>query len=302
MNQIQRCSVALAALAVLVGTGYALTGRGIYGWTLFVLLPVLLGAVASWVTQPSSGAEAAGKGVKAVIIASASFLVFGVEGMICIAMTLPLAVPLGALGAYLVYRAQSSRTAAGGVAMFLVLPTATVPFDINARPPAFEVQSSIEIAATPEEVWKHVVSFSEMPEPDEWYFKAGLAYPTRARMEGAGSGAVRYCDFSTGPVVEPIEIWDEPRVLQFRVSENPAPMHEWSFYADVAPKHLHGYLVSKRGQFRLTPLADGRTLLEGTSWYQHGLWPAQYWRLWSDLIIHRIHWRVLSHIRSLAEH
>ena len=98
---------------------------------------------------------------------------------------------------------------------------------------------------------------------------------------GIRPGAVRYCEFSTGPFVEPIEVWDEPRLLRFRVTENPAPMHEWSPYAEVLPKHLHGYLISKQGEFRLTRLPDNRTLLEGTTWYQHGLWPAEYWRWWS---------------------
>ena len=83
----------------------------------------------------------------------------------------------------------------------------------------------------------------------------------------------------TGPFVEPIEVWDEPRLLRFRVTENPAPMEEWSPYKNVLPQHLHGYLVSKNGQFRLTSLPGNRTLLEGTTWYQHGLQAAQYWRL-----------------------
>ena len=135
----------------------------------------------------------------------------------------------------------------------------------------------------------------------EWYFRAGLAYPMRARIEGLGPGAIRYCEFSTGPFVEPIEVWDEPRLLQFRVTENPAPMHERSPYGHIQPKHLHGYLVSERGQFRLTKLANGHTLLEGATWYQHGLWPAEYWKWWSDAIIHRIHLRVLNHVRMLAE-
>ena len=78
-------------------------------------------------------------------------------------------------------------------------------------------------------------------------------------------------------------------------------MQEWSPFGNIVTKHLHGYLVSKQGQFRLTPLPGGGTLLEGTTWYQHGLWPAGYWRWWSDAIIHRIHLRVLNQIRTLAE-
>jgi len=166
--------------------------------------------------------------------------------------------------------------------------------------PVFEVKSTIEIAAPPETVWKNMVSFSDLPEPTEWLFKSGLAYPKRARIEGSGPGAMRYCEFSTGPFVEPIEVWDKPRLLQFRVTASPAPMREWSPYGSVTPKHLHGYMVSKKGQFLLTRLPCNRTRLEGTTWYQHGLLPAQYWRLWSDAIIHHIHLRVL-HIRTLSE-
>ena len=143
--------------------------------------------------------------------------------------------------------------------------------------------------------------FSELPEPHEWYFRAGIAYPQKAGIVGSGEGAVRYCQFSTGPFIEPVEAWDEPRLLRFGVTENPPPMHEWSPYANIAPKHLHGYLVAERGQFQLTELPNRRTLLNATTWYRHGLWPAQYWRLWSDAIIHRIHIRVLNHIRTLAE-
>ena len=39
----------------------------------------------------------------------------------------------------------------------------------------------------------------------------------------------------------------------------------------------------------------------GTTWYTNRMWPAPYWHLWSDYIIHRIHGRVLTHIQQLAE-
>ena len=233
--------------------------------------------------------------------ASAGLFLIGSEGAICIVMTLPLSVPSGALGGWLVYTHDPARMRRGSAAMLLLFPMGTLGWDVMARPPVFEVLTAMEIGASPEEVWKHVVTFSDLPQPEEWFFRAGLAYPKRARIEGTGVGAVRYCEFSTGPFVEPIEVWEQPRLLRFRVTENPAPMHEWSPYTQVLPKHLHGYLISKQGQFRLNALGNGRTLLEGTTWYQHGLWPAQYWRWWSDAIIHRIHLRVLGHIGTLAE-
>ena len=42
-------------------------------------------------------------------------------------------------------------------------------------------------------------------------------------------------------------------------------------------------------------------LLEGTTWYYHNIKPAFYWEEWSDLIIHKIHDRVLTHIKKNSE-
>jgi hypothetical protein len=163
------------------------------------------------------------------------------------------------------------------------------------------VTSSVEIDAPPEKVWDHVVSFSELPPPHELLFRAGIAYPIRARIYGTGVGAERHCEFSTGPFVEPIEVWDAPRLLKFSVMQNPAPMQEWTPYRDVHPAHLDGFLASQAGQFHLVPLDGGRTRLEGTTWYYHHMWPATYWSWWSDYIIHKIHLRVLRHVKQLAE-
>jgi hypothetical protein len=301
MSTPARCIVALLLVGGLALGSAALLHLGLYGWTIFVLAPLILGGLGSLGVQPATAGKAAGSGALAVAIAMCCFLFIGLEGLICIAMASPLVLPLGALGGWLAYQAGRSGRTTSSVAMVLLLAPAGITWDATARPPVFEVRSAIVIRATPEQVWKHVVTFAELPEPREWYFRAGLAYPMRARISGSGAGAVRYCEFSTGPFVEPIEIWNEPRLLRFRVTENPAPMHEWSPYAHVLPRHLHGYLVSKEGQFRLTGLENNRTLLEGTTWYQHGLWPAEYWRWWSDAIIHRIHLRVLNHIRALAE-
>src|SRR5262245_56981563 len=132
-------------------------------------------------------------------------------------------------------------------------------------------------------------------------FKLGVAYPIRAEITGHGPGAVRKCIFSTGPFVEPIDIWDEPSLLRFSVASNPAPLDEWTPYHEIHPPHLRGFLVSEQGQFKLTALSNGRTLLEGTTWYRHNMWPVSYWQIWSDQIIHAIHRRVLRHIKVLSE-
>jgi hypothetical protein len=77
-------------------------------------------------------------------------------------------------------------------------------------------------------------------------------------------------------------------------------MKEMSFY-DINPTHLHGYWVSQKGQFKLTKLSNGHTLLEGTTWYVNKTKPDFYWTIWSDYIVHKIHNRVLEHIKEQTE-
>ena len=123
----------------------------------------------------------------------------------------------------------------------------------------------------------------------------------RATIEGRGPGAIRRCQFTTGDFVEPIEVWNEPSLLRFRVTQNPPVMRETNPFGEVDAPHLRGFFESRRGQFQLLPLLGNRTLLIGTTWYTHRIEPQFYWRLWSDRIIHAIHARVLTHIKSLSE-
>ena len=146
-----------------------------------------------------------------------------------------------------------------------------------------------------------MVAFPDIPAQRDWVLRTGLAYPIRTRIEGSGEGVRRSCDLSTGTVQEQVVLWDEPHLLRFVVTATPPAMRELGLYGPLYPKHLNGYYISKEGQFALTPLPGGRTLLVGTSWYQHGLWPAEYWRWWSDAVVHHIHRRVMGHIRALSE-
>jgi hypothetical protein len=140
-----------------------------------------------------------------------------------------------------------------------------------------------------------------MEDPNELIFKSGVAYPIKAEIEGKGVGSIRKCAFTTGAFIEPIEIWNEPHLLKFSVDKVPPPLVEMSIYDSLDLPHLEGYFTSEKGQFKLTSLSENKTLLEGTTWYRHDLWPGSYWHMWSDYILHTIHLRVLNHIKEKAE-
>ena len=300
-------------LTVPVGLGLAMLGAQVlanYGWGLFVALPFAMGFVATWIygqRRPRNLKASLGVACLSVTVLGMTLVAVAVEGLICLVMAAPIALPLAAFGGFCAHRVQQRRwirdhASAVISALLIFVPGVQVLEHAAARPAQiFVVRSAVEIHASPAEVWKQVIAFSEIPAPKEWLFRAGIAYPIRAEIAGHGSGAERHCVFSTGAFVEPIEVWDEPHRLKFSVTSNPPPLEEWTPYSHIDPPHLHGFLVSEGGQFLLTPLPSGGTRLEGTTWYRHGLWPGQYWRLWSDAIIHRIHMRVLTHIRDEAE-
>jgi len=298
-------TVPIGVCAALLGTLYLVH----YGWGLFVALPFTMGfmaAVVHGIRQPRSLSACIVVAIISVALLGGALLGLAFEGIICLAMAIPLAVPLAVFGGICGYLAQRRGDLRHSPALLCIAivftPGAQLIEHIIAPPPqTFVVRSAIDINAAPEKVWKQVIAFSEIPAPQEWIFRAGVAYPIRAEIIGSGVGAERHCVFSTGAFVEPIQVWDEPHLLKFSVSENPPPMQEWTPYAHIDPPHLHGFLISNGGQFLLTPLPNGGTRLEGTTWYRHGLWPANYWRLWSDQIIHRIHMRVLIHIRDEAQ-
>jgi uncharacterized membrane protein YhaH (DUF805 family) len=302
-------AVASAVLTLLLAW-CATTLFGDYGWTLFVGLPFAMGFLSVLIhgfRQPRGIGSCILTAIVSITLAGTGFLLMAMEGAICLIMAAPLAFALGIAGGIIGYVVQKSFWSQSDSSRLLCLAVLFAPLTMglekNVPPtlPLLEVKSSVIVNAPPEKVWRNVVSFSELPPPKEMIFKLGVAYPIRAEIFGHGVGAVRHCNFSTGPFVEPIEIWDEPRLLKFSVTQNPEPMQEWTPYRDVHPPHLDGYLQSCAGQFRLIPLDGNRTLLEGTTWYYHHMWPADYWQLWSDYIIHTIHLRVLNHVKELSE-
>ncbi|MEZ6114742.1 MAG: hypothetical protein R3C99_27575 [Pirellulaceae bacterium] len=277
-----------------------------YGSSLFLGTPVLMGAVAGYALNRRHvfgyGASV-GLGLLSVTLGGVALLLFALEGLICVAMALPLFVPLGALGGLLgkAIADATRRPVRELLAALLVLPLVASAESYLAKSTEYVVTTAVEIDAPPDVVWENVIGFPELPPPKEWYFRTGIACPQRARIEGRGVGAVRYCEFTTGAFVEPITVWEPGRRLAFDVTEQPAPMFELSPYRHVHPPHLHGYLRSNHGEFRLIALDGNRTRLEGRTWYEFDMFPQSYWTLWSDLLIHRIHVRVLEHVKSLSE-
>ena len=294
---------AFGLLAVLV----SVVGLRNYGGPLFLGTPFVQGVVCGWAFNRervrSTRETVAVVWTSLFLVAGVVFL-FAMEGIVCLLMALPIAGVLGIMGAIvgrnIAMRGRGSLVGAAG--MLFVVPTGSlVQKVISSAVPTYEVVTSVDVPAPPTIVWPKVVQFKEIEAPLPWYFRTGIAYPLRATISGHGVGAIRRCEFSTGTFVEPITVWDEPRSLGFDVCEQPPPLRELSIYSQVYAPHVNGYFRSERGEFRLIPLRNGGTRLEGHTWYTVAIYPQAYWRAVSEIVLHHIHRRVLDEVKREAE-
>jgi uncharacterized membrane protein YhaH (DUF805 family) len=301
-------SVGIVLVISLALTGFFVNYLVEYGWSLFVGIPFFLGFGSVLIYGHQKRLrykEAIGVAFSSILFFNLIIFILAFEGIICIVMGLPILIFIAGIGASIAYAIHHSKPSVS-INIFLI-PVFFIPvfgfIEHNEEivPPTANVKTEIIINASKQEVWNQLVAFSTIDEPTELLFKTGIAYPTHAEIDGIGAGAIRKCNFTTGAFIEPIIIWDEPNVLQFGVLDQPPPMVEWSIYKNLEITHLDGYFKSTKGQFKLTELPDGKTKLEGTTWYKHDIWPSFYWKLWSDYILHKIHLRVLLHIKRKSE-
>ena len=305
-----RIPAALSSIAIGAALGLSMLFAGAialnsYGIALFLGTPFAVGAVTGFLlNRRYSATQRETFEVVAVtlLVVAGAALALGWEGAVCVLMAMPLSIVVALMGGAF-GRAATIRAPAALRSVVLVpgILLGGLVSDANQSPGGVrEVRSAVVIDAPPHTVWDNVVSFPRLPDPTELYFRLGVAYPTHAHIDGSGVGAVRYCEFSTGPFVEPITTWDVGSRLAFDVVSSPQPLRELSPYP-IKPPHLNGFLTPVRGEFRLIRLEDGRTRLEGSTWYEQSLRPHGYWVVFSDYLIRRIHERVLHHIQLVTE-
>jgi hypothetical protein len=299
-------AVAGGLALALAMVAYSVVTLGRYGPALFFGTPFAVGALTAFLfnrRNEVSLAETMGVVALTIVLGGCALFLLGQEGAVCLALALPLALPVSFMGALLGREIARSATPLrpAGLAM-LALPLSATLHTTPPHPILHEVRSAVEINAPPARVWETVIAFPPIDAPLDLPSRLGVAYPEYAHIDGSGVGATRYCVFSTGPFVEPITRWEPGSRLSFDVSHAPPPLRELSPYPGLAPRHLDGYLLPKRGEFRLIALPNGRTRLEGSTWYEIRIEPETYWAPITDALIARIHRRVLDHIRAVAEH
>ncbi len=213
------------------------------------------------------------------------------EGWICVIMALPPILVMASLGGVVAGFVRPQITSDGGkrlcVAAVALLPFVAGPLEsLGDRSNELRtVACTIDIAATPAQVWRQIRSVPRITEAEHtfsWHHRVGFPRPTEAVLEGTGVGSVRYARFEGHLLfVEKVTEWEENRRLSFSIKADTANIPPTTLdehvivggpYFDV----LHGtYWIEPLGTDRVRlHLASDQRLSTGFNAY------AAWWTEW----------------------
>ena len=172
LNFVIACIVTAAFSTLFVYIGVTVFED--YGWTVFALIPFFSGVTTTLLIsyyEPITFADAFKSSLLMFFVCCLCLLLFAIEGIICIFMAAPIAIPFVILGAFVGYKIQHKKL--NGVKMmilYILIVPSLLAFENHTEyePTVFPITSSIEIDAPIEEVWKQVIEFPQMAEPTEF--------------------------------------------------------------------------------------------------------------------------------------
>ena len=279
---------------------------GSYGYGMFVLSPFIIGAVTAYIGNRSQdlGAQRTLQIVLAALgVGGVALVATALEGIVCIVIAAPLAILLAWLGGLL---GRTIANAAQGRRSNTVYALALIPlmFSTENLLPAetdFATVQRIEVAAPPDRVWQALIRMDRIDGELALPFRLGVAYPIRGVIDGAGVGAIRRGEFSTGTALERVTAWEPGRKLAFVVATDVPAMRELSPYEHVHAPHIEGYFRTGETSFVLNEMPDGHTEIVERTAHTLRLDPILYWLPLARWVVAENNARVLASLKHRAE-
>ncbi len=241
------------------------------GPTLFILLPLVVGATIAFVTPRRVAAVALLAGTVSLLMALVTLISVHAEGLLCAVIAFPLifgSVLIG-VGLGLLIRAltRSFRTAVMNTCVFLAGPTLILGSHMLEtktfpEPRVQRIATSMHLRATPEQVWANIQSLDSLAGTKPLLMYLGLPIPQRCVLQGTAVGSKRTCYFDQGSIEETILEWNPPRRMRLSIDRTNMPGRHW--------------LDFDGAEYDLQPDADGTVITRVTT-IRSNLSPTWYW-------------------------
>jgi hypothetical protein len=294
----------IAAFVLAVGTGVftygqivlgADQGLTVLGYSAFFGVPLAVGAVLGYLTQPSIWLALL-LSLFAIVCITFFLCSLQLSGLFCGA-TLGIiflgpafvGVLLGA-GLRLVFRRSAWDQRRWYVTLLLAgspLAGAAVEGRLPREPEIAEVSTAMTFAASPQQAWDSILFYEQVEHAPPWLLTLALPRPVRTEGSKAAVGDVEHCLYERGRLVKRITRCEAPHALGFVVVE----------------QHLHFErdVTLRDGAFVLEALPEGGTRVVLTTRYVRHLSPAWLWGPLERTIVHTLHGHVLEGMRRRAQ-
>lgn len=233
-------------------------------------------------------------------------LLTGLEATFCLVVATPIMWPLCVLGAWItaliMRRLNKGRTY---VTVVGLLPYLVAPIEqaIELPEKRLEIHNTVEIDASPEEVWREIASVREIQRselPQSWIYMLGFPRPKAAVLDREGVGGIRIATFERNvSFFERVTEWKQNERLAFSIEADPAFVP-----ANAFDQHI---IVGGRfydvldGCYAIEPLGPQRVRLHLSSRHRLNSHFHAYAGWWSEKVMDQIQTTILGVIRNRAE-
>jgi uncharacterized protein YndB with AHSA1/START domain len=237
------------------------------------------------------------------ILSLLSFFALGWEGAICIAMSLPVVLPLASLGGILGAIGKLRFPRGRLVAAALPFVIAPVEQQIPAVNAVHRLESEIAIHAPADAVWEEIVEVPAIAQDEQrpaLFTRMGFPRPISATIDRRGVGGVRRARFERGVLfVETVTEFEPGRRLRFTIAAQTDSIPPTTLDRHVT---IGGpYFDVLAGEYTIEPRADGSAVLHLASELRVTTHFNLYARAWVDPIMLSIQENILEVIRRRAE-
>lgn len=276
---------------VYYGIGFAFLHYGLadYGWIFFVLLPFSLGIAVGKMEKQKWAYLGLAIGL---LIFIGLLLAGGLEGVVCVVMTIPIIIPLLWLGTltnkYLIKKGILKPTNNLNVMflplLFTLFGAPIEKYYFTDKVEIIEVKTERIYPYTSEQVYNTIKSVDTLIADKPFLMKLDLPIPNKCILEKEEVGGLRTCYFSGGTITERITELVKAKVLRMDVIDYKLTGRKWLGFKEAI------YFFDKVGQ-------DSCKMTRITS-YTSVLKPRIYWQPLEKLGISQEHDYVFDNLNN----
>lgn len=156
----------------------------------------------------------------------------------------------------------------------------------GGAPTAELIRTCVHFTQPPDVVWRHLMTYEELPSRPPWLLRLILPEPLRTSGSKGCAGAELVCSYRGGSLIKRMAAVDPPYRMRFTVSAQSLGIEDC--------------VVARSGSYEIFATPDGGSMVELTTRYLARLHPRWLWRPIEALAGHQLHRHILKAMRREA--